>query len=73
MLGHPTKSCYVINDILQALIDTEVLKLRPEQKKVTTNMTSFFQFGRQPPAPSGAVPIAKGEQRMINTEPHHQH
>jgi len=30
MLGHPTKSCYVFKDILQALIDAEVLKLRPE-------------------------------------------
>ena len=35
MLGHPTKSCYVFKDIFQALIDAEVLKLRPEQKKVT--------------------------------------
>ena len=30
MLGHPTKSCYVFKDILQALIDPEVLKLFPE-------------------------------------------
>jgi len=30
MLGHPTKSCYILKDILQALIDAEVLKLRPE-------------------------------------------
>ena len=44
MLGHPTKSCYVFNDILQALIDAKVLKLHPEQKKVTANMTSFLQF-----------------------------
>ena len=35
MLGHPTKSCYVFKDIRQALIDAKVLKLRPEQKKVT--------------------------------------
>ena len=42
MLGHPTKSCYVFKDILPALIDAEVLKLRPEQKKVTANMTSFL-------------------------------
>jgi len=46
MLGHPTKSCYIFKDILQALIDAEVLKLRPEQNKVTANMTSFLQFGR---------------------------
>ena len=42
MLGHPTKSCYIFKDILQALIDAEVLKLRPEQKKVTANMTSDY-------------------------------
>ena len=72
MLGHPTKSCYVFKDILQALIDAEVLKLHPEQKKVTANMTSFLQFRKQPPAPSGVVPIPKGELRMINTDPHHQ-
>jgi len=35
-------------------------------------MTSFLQFGRQPPTPSGVVPIPKGELRMINIDPHHQ-
>ena len=30
MLGHPTKSYYIFKDILQALIDAKVLKLRPE-------------------------------------------
>jgi len=52
MLGHPTKSCYVFKDILQVLINAEVLKLRPEQKKVTTNMTSFLQVWVQPPQSS---------------------
>ena len=33
MLGHPNKSCYIFKDILQVLIDAEVLKLRPEQRK----------------------------------------
>ena len=28
MLGHPTKNCYIFKDVLQALIDAEVLKLR---------------------------------------------
>ena len=41
MVGHLTKSCYIFNDVLQALIDADVLKLCPKQKKVTTNMTSF--------------------------------
>ena len=30
MLGHPTENCYIFKDVLQALIDAEVLKLRPE-------------------------------------------
>jgi len=72
MLGYPLKSCYIFKGILQALIDAEVLKLRPEQKKVTANMTSFLQFGNQHPTPARVVPILKGELRMINTNPHHQ-
>ena len=35
MLGYPTKNCYIFKDVLQDLIDTDVFKLRPEQKKVT--------------------------------------
>ena len=72
MLGHPTKNYYIFKDILQALIDEEVLKLCPEQKKMTANMTSFLQFGKQPPKPAGVVPILKGELRVINTDLHHQ-
>jgi hypothetical protein len=30
MLGHPTHYCFVFKDMPQALIDAEVLKLRPE-------------------------------------------
>ena len=37
ILGHSTKNCYIFKDVLQALIDAEVLKLHPEQKKVTPN------------------------------------
>jgi len=40
MLGHPTKNFYIFKDVLQSLIDAEVLKLRPEQKKVNANMTA---------------------------------
>ena len=74
-LGHPTKNCYIFKDVLQALIDAEVLKLHPKQKKVTANMkiTSPIQFGQNLPlAPTGVVPIPKGELRVINTDPHNQ-
>ena len=73
MFGYPTKSCYIFKDVLQALIHAEVLKLCPEQKKVMANMiaTTPFQFGQDlSPAPTGVVPIPKGELRVINTDPH---
>ena len=63
MLGNPTKSCYIFKDVLQALIDADVLKLYPEKKKVTANMTFLMplQFGRDLPlAPTGVVFIPKG-------------
>jgi len=75
MLGHPTKNCYIFKDILQPLIDAEVLKLRPEQKKVAANMTatSPIQFGwNLPLAPIDIVSNPKGELRMINSYPHNQ-
>ena len=71
MLGHLTNSYYIFKDILKALIDVEVLKLRPEQKKVTANMKLFLQFRVQPPTLARVVPIPKGELRVLNTDPHH--
>ena len=75
MLGHPTKNCYIFKDMLQALIDAEVLKFRPEQKKVTANMITIspIQFRwNLLQAPTGVVPIPKGELRVINTDSHNQ-
>jgi len=75
MLRQSTKNCYIFKDVLQALIDADVLKFRPEQKKVTANMTatSPIQFGRNLPlAPTGVVPIPKEELRVINSDPHNQ-
>ena len=62
MLEYLTKNCYIFKDVLQALINVVVLKLRPEQKKVTANMTNTIplQFGRDLPlAPIEVVPIQK--------------
>ena len=75
MLRHPTKNCYIFKDVLQALIDAEVLKLRLEQKKMTANMTSTspIQFDRDLSlAPTGVVPIPKGELRAVNTDPYNE-
>ena len=72
MVGHPSKSCYIFKDILQALIDGDVLKLRLEQKKVTADMMSL-QFGRNfPSVPAEVVLISKGELKVINTDPYHK-
>jgi len=66
------KNCYIFKDVLQALIDTDVLKLRPEQKKVMANMTSL-QFGKEfLSALAKVVPILKGKLRVINTDPHNK-
>ena len=54
------------------MIVAKVLKLCSDQKKVTANMTSFLQFGVQPPTPAGVVPILKGKLRVLNIDPHHQ-
>ena len=75
MLEYPIKNRYIFKDILHALIDAEVFKLCPEQKKVTANMTSTspLQFGRNlPPAPIRVVPILRGELRVIKTDPYSQ-
>ena len=70
MLEHPTKNCYIFKNVLQALINADILKLRPEQKKVMANMTSF-QFEKElPSVPAGVVTIPKKELRVINTDPH---
>ena len=72
MLEHPTKNCYVFKNVLQALINADILKLRPEKKKVMANMTSF-QFEKElPSVPAGVVTIPEKELRVINTNPHNK-
>lgn len=61
LLGHPTKSCYQLEDILHALVDARALKLRLEQKTVLANTTSSLQFGQSPPVPALANPIPSFE------------
>ena len=69
MVGHPTKNCYIFKDVLQALIDAEVLKLRPEQKQVTANTISI-QFRDMPPVPAGVAPIPQAELKLVNVVPY---
>ena len=75
MLGQPTKSCYIFKNVLQALIDAEALKLCPEQKKLTANMTTTTPppFGWDlPSAATGVILILKGKLRVINIDPHNK-
>jgi len=74
-LAHPMKSCYIFKVVFQALINADVLKLHPEQQKVTANMTSSvsLQFGRDlPSTPTRVAPIPKGKLRVISTNPHNK-
>jgi len=72
MVEHPTTSCYIFKDVIQALIDADLLRLRPEQKKVIANMTSP-QFGKDlPSVPARVVSIPKGELNVINIDSHHK-
>jgi len=45
MVHHPTNKCFVLKDKIQALVDTGVLTLKSEQKKVTANMVTL-EFGK---------------------------
>ena len=69
MIGHPTQSCYIFKDMLQALIDADVLKLRPDQQVVTANAVSL-QFRDMPPVPAGVTPVPEAELRLINADLH---
>ena len=59
MLGHLIQNCHIFKDVLHALIDAEVFKLCPEQKKVTTNMTATS------PRPES---LASANMNSFNTE-----
>jgi len=53
-----TDKCYVLKNRIQALIDTGVLTLKAEQKKVTANMVTL-EFGKNPnvTVPDGTYPV----------------
>ena len=58
MVHHPTDKCFVLKGKIQALVDTGVLTLKLEQKKVTANMVTL-EFGKTPKVtvPDGTFPI----------------
>ena len=58
MIHHPTDKCFVLKDRIQALVNTGVLTLKSEQKKVTANMMTL-EFGKiaKVTVPDGTFPI----------------
>jgi len=64
MVHHPTSKYFVLNDKIQALIDTRVLTLKSEQKRVTANMVSlnFTKVIVQ----NGLTPIPEARLDVIN-------
>lgn len=40
MTSHATRSCHVLKDTILALVDEDILRLRPDQKTVAPNATS---------------------------------
>ena len=60
MVHHPASKCFVLKDKIQALVDTGVLTLKSEQKKVTTNvMTLNFSTFLKMTIQDRLVPISK--------------
>ena len=58
MVHHPTDKCFVLKDKIQALVDTGVLTLKSEQKKVTAK-TVNLEFDKTPKVTvlDGSFPI----------------
>lgn len=47
-LGHPIKFCCAFKDNLQALVDARALKLKPDHKTATANMSLCLQLASLP-------------------------
>ena len=67
MIHHPTSRYYVLKDKIQDLIETCVLTLKSEQKKVTANMVTL-NFGNfmQVIVQDRLTPIPKGKIEVTN-------
>lgn len=72
MLGHSTHKCFILKDMLQVLVDVQVLRLEPEERRVTNNAVSLQFRHDLPPVPCRVVLVPKGEVRVVNDDPHNQ-
>jgi len=67
MIHHPTSRCFVLKDKIQALVDSGVLTLKSEQKKVTINMVTFnFRTFPKMIVQDGLVLVPKARLDIIN-------
>lgn len=57
IVGHTTKECYVLKDLIQDMVKSGALFLEKEERKVTTNMVSI-QFGQFQPC---TIPVTQEE------------
>src|SRR3954463_16004482 len=72
-LSHPTTSCWALKERLKTLVQADVLKLEPKQRRVTTNVTSTIVFRSNEPTQLVQVsPIPQVEMTIVNTDPHRQ-
>src|SRR5436189_3032138 len=66
-LGHPTKSCWVLKDKLQTLVDAGFLRLKTERDTATAIMTPFMPSGHPPSDSSALIPISVAEIQIVNS------
>src|SRR5436190_19911112 len=72
-LSHPTISCWPLKERLETLVQADVLKLEPKQKRVSTNATTTIVFGSNKPTPLIQVsPILQVAMTIVNADPHRQ-
>ena len=67
MVHHPTNKCFVLKEKIQALIDTGVLTLKLEHKKVTANIVTL-EFGTllKVTVPDEHAPVPKARLEVSN-------
>lgn len=72
MVGHPTRSRYILKDQIMTLVDADILKLRPEKKRVSANMTSYTHIGLAPKIITKVESIPQAELQILNMDPDNQ-
>lgn len=74
MIAHPTRSCYIVRDQIQILVDARVLKLHPVQETASVNMTTCLHTRQTAPIVTEVnhIPQFELELRIVNLHPANQ-